>query len=722
MISGKQRNLFAVLDLLTAAGVGVLLKIVWTSSTLFLVLSGLLVLLLVASAVGLIAGKQWGRWLARIASFYQLGLLMAFILAVVFGASYLWGLYGSVGTGAALIFIVIAALLIEALGLLPLFKLRALGFCETYPDKWPRWLRWGSTGIFVFAVVLALVVRGVVAYPGWEPLSQQQRTTMLKTLADSVEAESGGEMPVEGEGGDLYVLRLMSRGKTLLRIQARGSVEEATQKLSGMIRAAKWDREQKPFVVVDRVVARGGVIDSPLFFAMSIVPGLDGLGGEVDGRAVVLLPQELINKRMLTRERPIPFVPDFRLGVSRRNAVGELCRLAGKRKCRVDGLHRLRTESWLLHGDRATPLVRGRPLRPKVDRQAAVQAARAGGDYVLRALREDDSFTSKLDGVSGKTSQGGYSLPRHAGTTWFLVQLYQHTKDERYLQGAERGLSFLAAKMAPCGEKWTCIPAGAAVSLGTQALSLIAFVEHARVTGSRQWIAQIRQLADMVLHLQRPDGDFHHWFNPKTSQTMPGRSFYVPGQAAMALSMAAGLTQDAGYRRGARMAMDYLAGPYWDFFLGGFFFLEEHWTCLAAREAFSVFKDEDHARLCIDIGRFHRHLQHHEGAPFDDYVGGVGLSAFFPPHTTPTASRAEAMIAAYELALELKEPADDLKEGIRQAVGFLMHNQFRREDAYLLKDAELAAGGVIWNYLDPTIRIDTVQHSCSVMLLGAEYL
>jgi hypothetical protein len=722
-ISKRRRIVFAVLDLVTAAGVGILLKIGWTSSTLFLVLAGLLVLLLVASAVGLIVGKKWGRWLARIASFYQLGLLLLLILAVVFGASYLWGLYGSVGTGAALIFIVIAALLIEALGLLPLFKLRALGFCETYSDKWPRWLRWGSVGILVFAVLLALVVQGVVAYPGWEPLSEEQRTALLKTLAAAVEAEPGGEMPAEGEGGDLYVLRLMSGGKALLRVQARGNVDEATQKLAVMIRAGEWDRELKPYVVVDRVVARGGVIQAPLFFALSIVPGLDGLGDEVGGREVVLLPQELINRRMLTRERPIPFVPDFRLGVSRKNAVTNLCRLAGKRgKCPVEGLHRLRTESWVLHGDRAVPLVRGRPPRPEVDRETARQAARAGGDYILQALNQDDRFTYKLDGVSGKTGQGGYSLPRHAGTTWFLVQLYQHTKDDRYLAGAERGLSFLAAKMAPCGDTRRCIPAGAAVTLGTQALPLIAFIEHARVTGSRQWITQIHQLADMVLHMQKPDGDFHHYFNPRTNQPSAGRGFYAQGQAAMALSMAAGLTQDARYQEGAKKAMDFLAGPYWDFFLGGFFFLEEHWTCLAAREAYSVFNDVDHARLCIDIGRFHRHLQHDAGAPFDDYVGGVGFSAFFPPHTTPTASRAEAMVAAYDLALQIEEPADDLKEGIRQAIGFLMHNQFRAEDAYLLNDADLAAGGVIWNYLDPTIRIDTVQHSCSVMLLGAEVL
>ena len=96
-ISSTRRIVFAVLDLMTAAGVGVLLKVVWTSSTLFLVLAALLVLVLVGSAVGLLFNRKWGRWLARVASFYQLALLVAFLLAVVLalpifgGSTAAWG-------------------------------------------------------------------------------------------------------------------------------------------------------------------------------------------------------------------------------------------------------------------------------------------------------------------------------------------------------------------------------------------------------------------------------------------------------------------------------------------------------------------------------------------------------------------------------------------------------------------------------------------------------
>lgn len=689
---------FCALDVVTAAGVLAVLSIVWSRSALFMVASILLVALLAGSAACVFLDRPWARRVVRVASYYQLAMLFLAILAVVFGASYLWGMYGQVGTGAALVFLLIGAVLVEVLGLLPLFKLRALGWRET-AGRLPTGMKMIPLLALASLVVLSLCVKTAVALDFQAPDSRT--------------------------GADLHVLRLMSRGKTLARLQVRGDAEEATRQLAMMHRAIQQTQQQeKPFEVVDRVVARGPVLDQPLLFALSIVPGLDGIGGSIDGKTVVLLPQELITLGLLNKETPLPFVPDFKAGVRQKSVLSRLCKLAGRPPgCAVEGLHRLRTESRLrLASGREVPLVRGRPPRPEVTRASALRAARAGGDYALRSLGADGRFVYKLDPLSGRKTADPYSLPRHCGTTWFLLQLYEKTREEAYLRAAESALEFTVSRIGPCGPERLCIAQNSIVKTGTQSLALIALSEHARITGSRRWMQQIRGLANMLLALMKPDGEFQHFWNSRTDRTLRGRQFYMSGQAALALALTAGLTGEPGYRKAARAAMDFLAGPYWDFFLGNFFFLEEHWTCLAAREAWNLFGDTDHASLCVDIGRFLHHLQHPGNSAFGDYAGGVGFTPFFPPHSTPTASRAEAMIAACELAQKIGQPAGDLQEGVRLAIGFLMHNQFTAADAYLLNDPDQAIGGIAWNYLDPTIRIDTVQHACSAMLLGADFL
>jgi hypothetical protein len=78
------------------------------------------------------------------------------------------------------------------------------------------------------------------------------------------------------------------------------------------------------------------------------------------------------------------------------------------------------------------------------------------------------------------------------------------------------------------------------------------------------------------------------------------------------------------------------------------------------------------------------------------------------------------MIAAYRISKRQGAPDLELRQGIIDAVAFLTHNQYGREDTYAFRSGSLAVGGVPWSYYDPVIRIDTVQHSGAVMLHGAE--
>jgi hypothetical protein len=85
-----------------------------------------LALAFIACGVGFILGKPWahkaGLWVAGVATVAGVGL----VTALAFTASYLSGLYGPVGSGGALLLIVVAALLVPYLVVFPAAQLYAL--------------------------------------------------------------------------------------------------------------------------------------------------------------------------------------------------------------------------------------------------------------------------------------------------------------------------------------------------------------------------------------------------------------------------------------------------------------------------------------------------------------------------------------------------------------------------------------------------------------------
>jgi hypothetical protein len=87
---------------------------------------GFLCALLAAAGVGLLLGARWGRAAAIAASALLLGFAAVLITLLVSSSAYLGGIYGAVGQGMAAVCLAVAALVLEACALLPLFQLRFL--------------------------------------------------------------------------------------------------------------------------------------------------------------------------------------------------------------------------------------------------------------------------------------------------------------------------------------------------------------------------------------------------------------------------------------------------------------------------------------------------------------------------------------------------------------------------------------------------------------------
>lgn len=95
-------------------------------STLFNVALAVVCVLLAGAGVGLVVGGRWARPLAIAACALLLAFAAAVIVGLVASSAYLRGIYGPLGQGMAVMCLLVAALVVEAFALLPLFELRFL--------------------------------------------------------------------------------------------------------------------------------------------------------------------------------------------------------------------------------------------------------------------------------------------------------------------------------------------------------------------------------------------------------------------------------------------------------------------------------------------------------------------------------------------------------------------------------------------------------------------
>jgi hypothetical protein len=181
------------------------------------------------------------------------------------------------------------------------------------------------------------------------------------------------------------------------------------------------------------------------------------------------------------------------------------------------------------------------------------------------------------------------------------------------------------------------------------------------------------------------------------------------------------ITGDARYSKAAERALDWLVDWY-DFFLGGFFYGEEHWTCIAAEAIWPAVKNPKYQEFCDGYGAFLRAQQPEPGElpDEDDYVGAYNFTPFVPPYNTPAGSRTEAMISAYLLGVHHGDPDPAVRAQIAAALQYALGQQIRPDSDF--DAAGSADGGMPGSPIERNVRIDYVQHVCSAMIRASEWI
>lgn len=619
------------------------------------------------------------------------------------------------------------------------------------------------------ALLLALAtwVHGTYRISVPPPLSAQAHTTTLGTLRAALQGNLPGDAPaalarrLPGDGP--VVVSLLERGQIRARVVAHApTLAEAVGQAAAMLAAHPQVRALSPVrraharIKVDVVVGRGPMATgNTLARAVGIHPGLEGLGVTLEGpqaqvpggRAeALLLPDELFLQRLFGSAQPLSFVPDFTIGLDFERADMLLAKLAalppGGYGAARRTYFRFRTDSFVERPretrDQAPPLplTRGLPPAPPVTAESLRAAALAGGAYLVAHLSERGRYVYERDLSTGQGTDpdrpGPYSIPRHAGTTYFLAELYRITGEASLREPIERAFAHLqelveaggCAGTLPGGARFACvIDRGQTVAdLGSTALTVVALAEYQRATGDARYQELAAALSAWILSMQRPDGSFAHLYDvPQARRDEHTELFYYSGEAALALARMHVVTGEARYRDAAERALDSLVGWY-DFFAGGFFYGEEHWTCIAAEAAYPAIQKDSYRRFCSGYGAFLRNQQAGPGEASDqaDYAGSYNLTPFLIPYNTPAGSRTEAMISAYLLGQHHGQPDPRLRRQVLAAAQYALGQQIRPESDFSVAARVPGIGAVPASPVDRRVRIDYVQHVCSALIRAVE--
>jgi len=611
----------------------------------------------------------------------------------------------------------------------------------------------------VFLAATAIVYSAYRIAPP-DRLDEAERVSAIGALRAGLEDKPAVPCTVRQVGSGPIAVTVWYQGRAAVRVDATAddlgkAVDDAAMQLRkhASIRAFPVDELAKMRLQVDVITGTAPLGNGQWLFDALAVPGVgdmmainsgvEGIGVEWAGKGWLMLPHELVATKLLTTKRPSAALQDFAMGAdldklarvlaARANQTGPI----DKRK-----LFRFRTDTFVeTPGMAPLQLYRGIPEAPRLSAKVLRDQALEGGRFLVAHLAPNGRYIYEHDLASGAQTDpksASYSMPRHAGTTYFLAELYRIAKQDTSIdvewlrEPIERAFAHLAELMAngrcarklPDGTEIDCVldRTERVAHLGSTALTVVALAEYQRATGDARYLPTAKKLAAFLLYMQRPDGSFRHLYD-STTKAYDDKSqlLYYSGEASLALARMHVVTNDPVYARAAENGLDWLVDWY-DFFMAGFFYGEEHWTCIAAEAAWPAAKHPKWKDFCHGYGAFLRQQQASVGdhPDEDDFAGAYVFTPFLVPYNTPAGSRTEAMISAYLLGKHHGTPDDDVKGQIRAALQYALGQQIRPDNDFAVIGP--GRGGMPGSPIDRSVRIDYVQHVCSAFIRASEFI
>ena len=444
-----------------------------------------------------------------------------------------------------------------------------------------------------------------------------------------------------------------------------------------------------------------------------IDPGVEGLAVETDGRILYMLPLEMLYRSVFDEDPGAQRADDLL------NRAMRILGLEGHawRSPHVT-LCRFRTISFVEDRSRGSALsvIRGSIPQTELTRSRLVTSARAGGDYLVRMQQPDGSFHYSYDPVEDRMSRRSYNMLRHTGAALSLLDLYSSVHDARYLDSARRAVAFLKTRFRASDKRTLFVlDDDGKAKLGANGLALVALVTQAELDPPSADRVSAERLANQILAMQNNDGSFRSYHPVRGDEPEGSVSLYYPGEAILGLVRLYGLNGDWKLLAAARRGADYLiksqqrSGS----------LPPDAWLMQALEALHKIRRERPFAEHALALADAMLAEQYTEGDP----VGFAGGFRPGVPRSTPAASRAEGMLAAYRLAVSMGDSrAAGIATALKASARFQLTQQFNGPNSFFLGNPDRASGGFRASITSMRIRIDFVQHNVSSLLGLAQTL
>ncbi|MFO0695834.1 MAG: hypothetical protein U0230_19890 [Polyangiales bacterium] len=457
------------------------------------------------------------------------------------------------------------------------------------------------------------------------------------------------------------------------------------------------------------------VVDVPGLDLLQLVALRDGIAVRHQGRRVALVPDELVDLDLYDEGFVTP-LPEIYVGVPMPRIVGTLAVRLGipaERLLREGRFTRFAARTY----SRDT-YPRRRPVTQANVRRAIGEMT----DYLVRS-EHDGRFDYLFDARAGRPyGIAYYSLPRHAGTTYFLGQAARVLGRDDARAAAERAFGWmLRFRTVSCGAPdRLCVVEGNAGDVGATSLAVVAGTELARTVGVERLRPVLDAYGAFLLSQQRPDGEMQHDYDLANHRPVDVQYLYYSGEAALALLRLHEATSDRRYLGAARRLLEHLATKTWEFPGSRYVYNEEHWTCIALGESDGRLDLPALRDFCRRVYLWNDGLQYRRGEGPWDAEGGYGVTPFLVPRTPPVGTRGEAFVAAYGALARHGQAPEGMRAHLDRDVSMLLAWQYSPGPTRFFADPPRVRGGMPGGPIDPDVRNDFVQHAGSALVRWLE--